>query len=293
MKKTCLLAAVLLAMLLILPAPAGASDVTVYVDESQIAFDVQPMIEAGRTLVPMRAIFEALNCSVEWDEATQTVTAYTEWMLVIELQIGNPTATTYFQSFGDDYDFATMTGTVGKDNLQTLNLDVPAKIVDGRTLVPLRFVGEAMGYPVEWDGERRNVYIGNCEGLKAELLRLEAANKVTLYSEDGRTISVKSEEVEANLQVGWYRSEEEAKKAATMRKDLAAVENFSIGDYVVQNLFLIIRHGYVQDIDYNTGQVSVRWELVTDAAGLPVEGGYGMLYGNLYGTDWVGASTLI
>ena len=90
----------------------------VILDGNQLSFDVSPTIENGRTLVPLRAIFEALGADVNWDGVTQTVTA-TNGNAWIELQIG---ATTVYK------------------NGSPVSLDVPAKIINNRTLVPLLYV---------------------------------------------------------------------------------------------------------------------------------------------------------
>ena len=52
-----------------------AQDITVTVDGKNVEFDQPPVIENDRTLVPMRAIFEALGAQVEWDEESRTVTS--------------------------------------------------------------------------------------------------------------------------------------------------------------------------------------------------------------------------
>ena len=49
--------------------------IKVIIDIKNVKFDVPPTIVNGRTLVPLRAIFEALGATVEWDDATQTVTS--------------------------------------------------------------------------------------------------------------------------------------------------------------------------------------------------------------------------
>jgi len=102
---------------------------TVLLDGRQLSFDVPPMIENGRTLVPLRAIFEAMGATVSWDDPTKTATAVKGDTTVV-LRIGSTSPTI---------------------NAQVKQLDVPAKIVDGRTLAPLRFVGEAFGGTVGWD----------------------------------------------------------------------------------------------------------------------------------------------
>ncbi|GBF32636.1 chitinase [Desulfocucumis palustris] len=125
---------VLLTIAFCIPAMAGTPKVVL--DGNAINFDVPPTIEEGRTLVPLRAIFEALGANVGWDGATQTVTA-TKGQVAITLVIG---------------------GKAYKNNTEVI-LDVPAKVVNGRTLVPLRFVSEALGAGVDWDGNTETVAI--------------------------------------------------------------------------------------------------------------------------------------
>lgn len=127
MKKILILTLTLL-MCMAFAVPALAAP-TVNLDGQQLSFDVPPTIENGRTLVPLRAIFEAMGATVSWNQATQTATAVKGDTKVV-LQIGSTTPTI---------------------NGQVKQLDVPAKIVNGRTLAPLRFVGEAFGGTVEWN----------------------------------------------------------------------------------------------------------------------------------------------
>jgi len=103
--------------------------VTTVLDGKKIYFDQLPVIESGRTLVPLRAIFEALGADVEWDGTTNTVTA-TKDDVEIKLTIDSLTAS--------------------KNGTQ-IALDVPARVVNGRTLVPVRFVADCFGVDVDWD----------------------------------------------------------------------------------------------------------------------------------------------
>ena len=121
---------------LLLSAGAALAAPRVVVNGQGLTFDVPPVIEQGRTLVPLRAIFEALGAGVNWDDSTQTVTA-TKGGMEIKLVIGG----------------------LAYKNGQPVALDVPAKIVNGRTLVPLRFVSEALGASVWWNDAAQTVTI--------------------------------------------------------------------------------------------------------------------------------------
>ena len=111
--------------------------IKVYVGASEITFDQPPIIENSRTLVPLRAIFEALGASVDWDGGTKTVTAV-KGGLTISLQIGS---------------------NVLNKNGEKIILDVSAQLVNSRTLVPVRAVAESFGAIVEWDEDARTVII--------------------------------------------------------------------------------------------------------------------------------------
>jgi len=100
-------------------------------------FDVMPQIIEGRTLVPMRGIFEALGAEVGWDDATKTASGKTA-ATTVSLTIDNKEA---------------------KVNGKAVTLDVPAMIIDSRTMVPARFVAESLGCKVDWDGTTKTVII--------------------------------------------------------------------------------------------------------------------------------------
>ncbi len=113
--------------------------ISVLFDGKRIAFDQLPVIENGRTLVPLRAIFEKIGATVEWDGDTQTVIAKsTENGTIIRLTIDSTTALV---------------------NGEQVPLDVPAKIINGRTLVPVRFVSDCFGVGVDWNGDIQSVIL--------------------------------------------------------------------------------------------------------------------------------------
>ena len=121
-----------------LMAPAYAdNDIKVFLDGQAIEFDVAPIIENDRTLVPLRAIFEAMGAEVEWDEDTRTV----------------------ISAKGDDLCVFQIDNENMFVNGEAKTLDVPAMIKDDRTLIPLRAVSEAYGCNIEWDGDTYTVTI--------------------------------------------------------------------------------------------------------------------------------------
>ena len=117
--------------------PALAQTVRVMVDGQVMGFDQPPVVAGGRVLVPLRGVFEHLGATVLWNQATNVVTAQ-RGDTQVQLAIGSRQATV---------------------NGRVVLLDVPATIVGGRTLVPLRFVSEAMGAQVDWDTATRVVTI--------------------------------------------------------------------------------------------------------------------------------------
>lgn len=112
-------------------------EILVTVNDKNVLFDQPPIIVEERTLVPVRAIFEALGATVEWTQETQTVTTKKDGKTV-EIQIGN---------------------NIMKIDNEEIALDVPAQIVNERTLVPARAVAEAFDCIVDWDGDTSTVII--------------------------------------------------------------------------------------------------------------------------------------
>ncbi len=116
----------------------STKDILVFVDGNKIEFDQKPIIQNGRTLVPFRKIFEALNADVTWNNDTQQVKAKrndTEISFIIGQKV------LYIN---------------GKDSI---SMDVAPQIINGRSMVPLRVVSEALGVEVNWDNNQRIVTI--------------------------------------------------------------------------------------------------------------------------------------
>jgi len=148
-KKVKLQTGLLLMLTLLFCAGAPASlyaAPSVYLNGQELSFDVPPTIENGRTLVPLRAIFEAMGASVSWDNDTRTATAV-KGDTTVRITIGSTRPT--------------INGVV-------CQLDVPAQIVNGRILAPLRFVGEAFGGSVDWDAATETISISTLPDIFIE-----------------------------------------------------------------------------------------------------------------------------
>jgi len=143
--KTKKIFGILLAIMLVFSVlPVGAdevfantSEIRVILNGDEISFDQPPIIEYGRTLVPFRAIFEAMGADVDWNPETRTVTASRQG-INIKLIIGS---------------------NILLRNGVEIELDVPARIASDRTLVPVRAIAESFNADVDWDYVTRTVYI--------------------------------------------------------------------------------------------------------------------------------------
>lgn len=111
--------------------------ISVIINGDMLSLEQPPSIINGRTLVPLRAIFEALGATVEWDGVTQTITSTID-STTIKLTIGN---------------------NILYKNGIAVALDVPAQLINGYTMVPVRAVAEAFGADVNWDDTTQTVYI--------------------------------------------------------------------------------------------------------------------------------------
>ncbi len=100
-------------------------------------FDTPPVIKEGRTLIPVRAVSEALGATVEYDDVEKIVTITKDEKIII---------------------FSLAEGTVTVND-ETVEIDVPAEIMNNRTMVPLRFIAEQLELSVEWDQETQTINI--------------------------------------------------------------------------------------------------------------------------------------
>ncbi len=115
----------------------SVSAIDVTIDGAKQTYDVMPVNINGRVLVPLRGIFEALGAEIEWRDDIKTVTATKGAKEVI----------------------VTIDSFAARIDGQPVTLDVAPTIIEGRTMVPVRFVSEAMGENVDWDDATKTVII--------------------------------------------------------------------------------------------------------------------------------------
>ncbi|MBR3576887.1 MAG: hypothetical protein IKL42_05745 [Clostridia bacterium] len=163
----------ILALCLVLSMGAFAADgepVNVYVGGKYVESDVIAKIVNGRTMLPLRAVFEALGAKVSYEEATETVTAE-KGNTVVKLVIGS--------------DIMTINGKEKK-------LDVAAYTENGRTMVPVRACAEAFELKVDWFDEANTVRIRKEVSVILETQDADGNTRNYTYDENGNLILKKS-----------------------------------------------------------------------------------------------------
>ena len=140
MKKVLLIVLFLAIVFSSIPAATvfANDEVSVTINGHAVVFEGQgPAIVDGRTLVPVRGVFETVGFEVTWDNATRTATLSND-DYEVRITVGNNTFTT---------------------NGVNHTLDVPAQIIGGRTMVPIRLPLESVGIEMGWDGATQTVRI--------------------------------------------------------------------------------------------------------------------------------------
>lgn len=142
MNKKTIIKAAMIALIFVIFMSQGAlaseKAIAVIANGERLTFDVPPILHNNRTLIPFRAIFEAYGAQdIAWNQELQKATGSVD-STTIELTVGSNIALV---------------------NGSHVELDVPPIVKNGRVLVPVRFISEALGYDVEWDGAKREVII--------------------------------------------------------------------------------------------------------------------------------------
>ena len=141
--------------LLLCAITAGMATIRVEVNGRAQYFSVPPRQIQNRTMVPLRGIFESLGARVEWNESQQSIIAI-KGNTDVQLGIGDRRATV---------------------NRRVVYLDAPASIYRGSTMVPLRFVSEALGADVKWFDASQTVTISTGGQYYAPIATRRTANR--------------------------------------------------------------------------------------------------------------------
>lgn len=170
-----------------LVAAANDGAPKVLINGDNVEFDVPPVIEEGRTLIPVRAVSEKMGYAVEWDSASERV----------EIKNGSDTIELY----------------IGKKNYlkngTQKQADTFARIQSGRTLVPLRLIAEELGCTVRWLPEQYTAEIVKHETVKVsnakEFLEAIGSYKRIILSEGEYNLSKVSERADNEFvgEVDW------------------------------------------------------------------------------------------
>lgn len=111
--------------------------VTVYVDNEKIDFEVNPIIENGRTLIPLRGVFEKLGARVDWNKNISEV-VIKDKSNEIQMILGKSKVMV---------------------NGEIRDIEAPTRMINSRTFAPLRFITENLGHDIRWDSGTNSIYI--------------------------------------------------------------------------------------------------------------------------------------
>ncbi|MCM3783059.1 copper amine oxidase N-terminal domain-containing protein [Neobacillus mesonae] len=148
-------------------AASAPQKIKIYLDDELMSFPVAPAIKNGVTFVPFRALFEAFDYSVKWNNAEKRINA-DNGDVKLQLYVGKKTA---------------------HIDGQRTSLPAAPYIEKGSTLIPLRFVAEATGYDVTWNQQNKTIHIST--GINDEALQAQVEAFINQYgkAESERSLS--------------------------------------------------------------------------------------------------------
>lgn len=173
--KTKLIAVLTLSIFLLTCSFAMAAvSPAIFINGNDLAAESSAIVEDDTTLVPLRAVFEALGQEVEWDAEDKSITSGGIW-----LQVNNPVAT------------------VDGENV---NLAVPAKIINNVTYVPLQFIAVSLNKDVAFDSEQNRIDITDEPVVDEEVDEEAVADEDVATDEDADVDEDAAAEEEADAE---------------------------------------------------------------------------------------------
>jgi hypothetical protein len=198
--------------------------IKVAVNGQYVDFNGQnPVIIDGRTLIPVRGVFEYLGFSVDWNSDSQQVFIINDDYTVV-MAIG-------------DNEFTT--------NGESHNMDVPSQIISGRTMLPIRAVLESVGYYIEWEDTTRTITI-NTQHSPPDSYLFPSASTFEVYDQ----LANAATDIVIGIATSYRRANE---STITLRVDSTFKGTLSyddeivvhlIGDYI-NHFFYLSQWGYV------------------------------------------------
>ena len=162
------------------PSYANYEKANVYIDGELLVTDQPGIILNNRTLVPLRAICEALGCSVLWDEKNNEAEVSND-AVNVRIKINSYYMIKSYKAFHNDLKEGYVDDSY-VDYYEEIELDVPPMIINNRTLIPVRAISEAIYATVSWDEENQNVEITSkydkISGFSENLAIIQKGNKL-------------------------------------------------------------------------------------------------------------------
>ncbi len=146
-----------------------AAGISIKINGKVIDSDVEPQIIEGRTMVPVRAIFEGVGAEVSWDASTKTITG-TKDSVTVKMKIGEKTLSI---------------------NDKNIEMDASPAIIEDRTYAPARYVAESFGFDVSWNGDLKEVSINSKITATTEVTT-ETTTELTTKTETTTEITTKT-----------------------------------------------------------------------------------------------------
>lgn len=216
MKLTRIIVALVISLLCLIPTVSAYSEkvISLEIDGTVIRTEVPPTVIGGRTMVPVRDIFEACGAKVNWDANTKTIT-------------GEKGDTTVVMQIDSNMLFI---------NEKVTEMDATPVIIDGRTLAPARYVAESFGGIVDWNAEDKVVMIDVDDSDEDVTETTTEATTVTEETTEATTVT------ETTTETTTTATTTEAVPSdlivSTVRSDIQkAVGTYSLGSYETAGKF--------------------------------------------------------
>ncbi len=290
---------------------AYANDIKIIVDGNVVEFDEPPLNDNGSLFVPIRAILEKADNYMTREESLTTkaddekrvildwkaeqrvvgfVNGYNDYFAhYVEINVDDGSVLNRIRWFIDGVEL--------EEFRYTDTLDLMPKLINGRTLLPLRAVAEMYGYDVEWDGTTRTVYIDtsnpivvNEKGEKIDIYKV-ISNVTTITTEEQPSIEIMVDNMDNHIRIATNKLTEQER--IDLANEMLGYVNELRAEHGVAPLELdqdLIDFAYIKAKDYELGGYSSD-AVASDGLGTgnhvsPRYGSPTQYYNYIYGTNY-------